>query len=139
MRSMRMRLLALAVPACALLLTGCGGGPIQEEQIQQVFDDYVQAVKHKDVDAFCDSIASNELARMSKEQRAKEVTLCKDDFSAKDFGDDPDAPRDTELTEITVKGNRATAKLATVKDSKQSAKTRFVSLDGKWKVLFESR
>jgi len=71
---------------------------------------------------FCDSIASIELARMSKDRRAKKIELCKDDYSAQDFGDVSDVPRDTELTEITVEGNRATAKLAaTVKGKKQSA------------------
>jgi len=46
----------------------------------------------------------------------------------------------SELGEVTVKGDRATADVSvTVEGKKTTAKTRFVKVDGDWKVLFVSR
>jgi len=94
-------------------------------------------VKDRDGEAFCDSIASSELAAMAKAERAKEIELCKDGFSSKDFGEAPDDLGDTDIGKITVKGERATAEaVATVKGKESSATWRFLKVDGQWKVLF---
>jgi len=61
-------------------MVGCGGGS-EEDGVKQAFDDYVQAVKDGDGDGFCDSIASSESLEMSADERAKDIELCKAEFS----------------------------------------------------------
>lgn len=73
-----MRRLALVACACTVFVAGCGGAS-QEDEVKQAFDDYTQAVKDKDGEKLCDSIASPELAEMSSDERAKEIDLCKDE------------------------------------------------------------
>jgi len=139
-----MRRLALVACACTVFVAGCGGAS-QEDEVKQAFDDYTQAVKDKDGEKLCDSIASPELAEMSSDERAKEIDLCKDEFSAGDFGDASDELDDTELAEIAVDGDRATAQVTATVNAKQetskqeTSKLRFLKVDGDWKVRFESR
>jgi len=136
-----MRLLALVALACTVLLAGCGGAS-EEDQVKQAFDDYVQAVKDGDEDRFCDSIVSSELLEMSDGERAKETQLCKDEFSGdgEEFDETSGLLDTSEVGEVTVNGDRATAAMTvTVKGKKTTSKTRFVKVGGDWKVLFESR
>jgi hypothetical protein len=118
----------------ALILTavvaGCGGSSSSDEdQIKATTSDFVSAVKKKDWAGACDQLSKAAQDELMKQGAALKAKDCADTLTkaANLGGDDAFKGLATDVTNIKVNGNKATAK-----NGKDDAN--FVKEGGEWKI-----
>ena len=118
-------LLPTLLTAVALGVSACGGGDSDEDQIRSVTADFSEAVQDKDGGKFCDSVVTEEIPKGKK---------CEGELSDlffKGIG----KLEDVKVSEIKVKGDTATAKVAATVDGKEMKDDgSFKKVDGDWKL-----
>lgn len=119
-------LLPALLTAVALGVSACGGGgDSDEDQIRSVADEFTEAVRDKDAGRFCDSVVTEQIPDGKK---------CEDEVSGQDFESIPKV-EDVKVSEIKVKGDTATAKVAaTVEGKEMKDDGSFKKVDGDWKL-----
>jgi ketosteroid isomerase-like protein len=122
---MRNRALLL-LTAVALGVSACGGvGDSDEDQIRSVTDDFTEAVQDKDAGKLCDSVAIEKIPEGKK---------CEGELSDT-FFKAVGKLEDVKVSEIKVKGDTATAKVAaTVEGKEMKDDGSFKKVDGDWKL-----
>jgi hypothetical protein len=97
----------LLLLVCAWALSGCGGGPADEEQIRAALGEFQRATAARDYQALCDRILAPKLI-----DTVKQIGLPCEVALQKGF----EGVRDPRLTvgAITVKGKRASAQVRSI-------------------------
>jgi hypothetical protein len=131
-----MRRAFFAVPAIALLLSGCGAAQESSEtdfpegdqaQVAKVVDDLASYGSRGDAENICKNILAQPLLTEIKNAGGK----CVDEIerAIKDASD-----YDLEVTKVTVNGTNATATVQQGEDTKNTATFSFVKEKGGWRA-----
>jgi outer membrane lipoprotein SlyB len=131
---MRLRL-ALLAAAAALAVAGCGSTESssagdfqgQEAEVAQVVEDLQRAGQAGDPDRICGDILTAKLA----EEIGKGGTSCADEVD-KAIGDSEDF--ELRVTDVTVTGSSATAKVQQGGDGKATATFELARERGRWRI-----
>ena len=132
---MRLRLVILAA-AAALAAAGCGGSTEsssaddfqgEEAKAAQVVEDLQRAGQAGDPDRVCGDILTPQLA----EEIGEGGTSCADEVD-KAIGDAEDF--ELRVTDVTVSGNSATAKVRQGGDGKATATFELARERGRWRI-----
>jgi protein-disulfide isomerase len=117
-------LLPTLLTAIALGVSACGGDS-DEDQIRSAVTEFTEAVQDKDSAEFCDSVVT---------ERIPEGKKCEDVVGGKEF-EAIGKLEDIKVSEIKVKGDTATAKVAATVDGKEMKDDgSFKKVDGDWKL-----
>ena len=133
---MRIRAVAVAIAALALIVAGCGqtGGSSApefkgaEKAVADVVADLQTAGSRKKPEDICDKLVTPAL----KEQIAEDGSDCQEEM--KKAVEDADA-FELEVTDVTISGSTATAKVKNVQRGEDTQRTFELALaDGDWRI-----
>lgn len=119
----------VALVATAAALSGCGGGPSDEDQVRAVVQAFARATADKDYQRLCDDLLAPKLV---DEVRAAGLPC---EVALQQGLGDVKRPQLT-LGRVTVKGNGATADVRTTAAGEQPSRDtlKLSRVAGKWRI-----
>ena len=121
-------LVLLLCALAALTLVACGGRD-DEEDVRAVLQRFATATAAKDFQTICDRVFAEDLVEEVRKSVPCEIALRSSDLG------DAEAPR-LEVLDVTVDGDRASAKVRTSADNQESSEdtVRLVREEEGWRV-----